>query len=118
ADVDLSADEPLRVRRLPVEYLVPCARPFELRSEPRPERVRILRGFRVDPFVVDVCMRFELGWSGEGPVFAEEIVELVHAGILRQSISGGDSRRRTRQPPSAVRRLRTWTARSLLATAP
>src|SRR6185295_18973781 len=47
AGVDRTADEPLCVRRLPVEHGVPRPRPLELGRELRPERLGIAFGFGV-----------------------------------------------------------------------
>ena len=73
AGVDLSADEPLRVRRLPVEHRVPRPRPFELAREPRPERLRITLGLSVDALVARDGLRTKLRGRRERAVFAEEI---------------------------------------------
>ena len=64
-DVQLASDEPLRVRRLPVEHLVPAARPLQLIREFRPERFRIAIGLRVDLFVPNAGLAAERRWRGE-----------------------------------------------------
>ena len=79
-DVQLSADEPLRVRRLPVEHLVPRPRPFELAGELCPEAFRIAFGLGVDRFVAGVRLRRECGRRRESTVFFEEIG--VFGGVL------------------------------------
>ena len=72
-DVQLSADEPFRVRRLPVEDLVPRPRPFELAGELGPEAFRIAFGLGVDRFVAGVRLRRECRRRLESTVFFEEI---------------------------------------------
>jgi hypothetical protein len=75
ADVDLTADEPLRVRGLPVEDTVPLPRPLELVRKPRPETLGIFFGVRVELLVANVRLRAKrVGWS-ERAVFAEEVVD-------------------------------------------
>jgi len=49
--VDFSADEPLGVRRIPLEHTVPRLRPVELARESRPERLRIAFRFGIDAIV-------------------------------------------------------------------
>ena len=72
--LSVPADEPLRVRRLPVEDAVPGPRPFELAGKLRPERFRIAFGLGVDRLVADVGGRLEGGGRWKGAVFAEQIV--------------------------------------------
>src|SRR5262249_22113224 len=50
--VDPPPDEPLGVRRLPVEDPIPRPRPVELAGESRPERLGIAIGLSVDALVV------------------------------------------------------------------
>ena len=88
AGVQLAADEPLRMRRLPVEHACPRARPFELAGTASPrtlrdrDRLRRRRCRRGRRRVRESRRR------GKGAVFAEEIVDLGvrllvgHAGII------------------------------------
>src|SRR5262249_61573426 len=99
------------VRRLPVEDLVPRARPLELGRVARPERFGIAVGLLVDALVADVRVRAEPGGRGERAIFAEEIGEF---GVL----AIGHAADSTYPAPNAVNRARTWTARSAWATAP
>ena len=48
AGVERAADEPLRVRRLPVEHLRPRREPLELRAKPAQKRFGVALGARVD----------------------------------------------------------------------
>jgi len=76
AGVQLSADEPLRVRRLPVENLCPRTRPFQLAGETRPKRFGIVCGVGIDLLVAyDGAATKRIRWR-EVPIFAEEVVEL------------------------------------------
>jgi hypothetical protein len=77
ARVDRAADEPFRVGRLPVEHRVPAARPFQLRRKARPERFGIAFGFRVQRLVARDGLGAEFRGRREGPVFTEEILELL-----------------------------------------
>ena len=52
AGVQLAANEPLCVRRLPIEHLRPRRRPFELSCEASPERLGIALRFCIDAFVL------------------------------------------------------------------
>src|SRR5262249_44713311 len=81
AGVQLAADEPLRVWRLPVEHAIPALRPLELSGKPCPVRFAVARGLRVQIVVFDVSLRAELLRRREAPVFAEQIVELRRLGI-------------------------------------
>ena len=50
-DIDLAADEPLRMRRLPLQHLVPFPEPVELAfSKPRPKVFGIGFAFRAQRF--------------------------------------------------------------------
>ena len=75
ARVDASADEPFRVRRLPVEHRIPRAGPFELRREPRPKAFRIALRLVVDPLVVDDRLRAECRRRRKRAVFAQQVAE-------------------------------------------
>ncbi len=92
AGVDLSAHEPLRVRRLPVEDLRPRPRPFKLGGQARPIRFRIVRRLGVHASVASNSRGAEFFGGCEAAVFAEEVVELGmrrvgHAEILLQAVS-------------------------------
>ncbi len=73
ADVELAADEPLRVRRLPVEDLRPGLHPLELGGERRPERLGIGGRARVDARVVTRARsRASSAGGGKTRVFVEQ----------------------------------------------
>ena len=55
ADVQLAADEPLRVRRIPLEHLRPGLNPLELLGEVLPERFRVRRRPGVDLRIRDMA---------------------------------------------------------------
>src|SRR6187200_625607 len=57
ARVQLAADEPLGMRRLPVEHSRPRREPLQLRRESRPERLGIGVGAGVDALVAHVRLR-------------------------------------------------------------
>ena len=87
AGVQLAADEPLRVRRLPVEHGRPRTRPLELAGQARPECFGISRRLRIDALVGRDSLVLECLGRSEGAAFPEEVVELGmlrvgHAGIL------------------------------------
>ena len=82
--VDLSADEPFRVRRIPFENAIPFALPIELLGPSGPESFAIALRLLPDVFILDVrlfakfCGRFELA------SFFQQRVDLVCGhGILR-----------------------------------
>src|SRR3977135_1391491 len=74
AGVQLSADEPLRMRRLPVEDGRPGTRPLELTGQARPERLGISLRIRIDALVGcdRLCLK-RLGWRKRA-AFVEQIV--------------------------------------------
>src|SRR5262249_12073232 len=76
ADVQLAADEPLRVRRGPLEDLVPGLDPLELAGEFRPEAFGGFVRALVDRRVGDVRRFCELGRRGELAVLFQERVDL------------------------------------------
>ena len=80
AGVQLSADEPLRVRRLPVEHLRARALPLELAGEAGPEGLRIALGLVVDRCVAHDARRPERRRRIEVAVFAQQRVDL---GVMR-----------------------------------
>ena len=71
-DVELAADEPLGVRRLPLEGLPPRLEPVELPGETLPEPDGVLRGLSVDGGAVDVGALGELLGRRILPLFLEE----------------------------------------------
>jgi hypothetical protein len=76
AGVQLSADEPLCMRRLPIESLRPWPRPFQLAGETRPKRFRIVCSVGIDLLVAyDGAVPKRIR-GREVPIFAEEVVEL------------------------------------------
>src|SRR4051812_47201398 len=74
-DVYLAADEPLRMRLIPFEHLVPRAEPIETLGLLSPERFRILSGLIVQSFVLikalNMCVFRKLGRRLEDPVFIQ-----------------------------------------------
>ena len=74
ADVELAADEPLRVRWLPIEDLVPRLDPLELTRHARPKCLRVFFGFLVDRLVLDPS------------VFAKSIGRRELAPFLKQGV--------------------------------
>ena len=95
AGVDRAADEPLRVRRLPVEHAVPGTRPLELAGKSRPERFRIAFGVGVDGSRRDTCARLrKSGERRKRAIFAEQIV--VFGGFVCRSWPGRIAYRRRR----------------------
>src|SRR5262245_40992139 len=77
ADVEPPADEPLRVRRLPVEHFRPGLDPLELGRETCPESLWICRRLRVNGLVV--CER----------VFAPFRRRRNHASLLEKVLDLG-----------------------------
>src|SRR5204863_3636996 len=86
--VDATADEPFRVRRLPVEHLIPGTRPFELVRKARPERFRIARRVGVNLLVAHDRLRAEFGRRREGAIFTQQIRELGLF-VIRHGVSPG-----------------------------
>ena len=76
--VQLAADEPLRVRRLPLEHCVPRLRPLQLAREPRPERFGVGRGARINLVAGDVRVRTPRVARGKAAFFFEEGVDFGH----------------------------------------
>src|SRR6185436_16042044 len=76
ARVNRAADEPLRMRRLPLEHCRPFGKPFELRRERRPECFGILFRALVDTRIVDVGFRAELGGWHETAIFLKQVGDL------------------------------------------
>jgi hypothetical protein len=84
-DVQLTSNEPLRVRRVPLEHLVPPARPLQFIREFRPEGKGIALGLRVDLFVLNPGSVAECGWRRKTAIFVKKVVEIgVHAGRIAQ----------------------------------
>ena len=73
ARVQRAADEPLRVRRLPVEHLAPRCGPFELGCEVGPEPFGIRVGAGVNRFVADVGFGPERRLGLERAIFLEQV---------------------------------------------
>ena len=125
--VQFSADEPLGMRRLPVEDAIPATRPLQLAGQSRPERFGIAFRFGVDALVGDVGAGLKVGGRSKRAVFAKEVFEL---GVFRighgaDSITGSgvfslsDNLRPESEKvptpypdPSVASRARTWAASS------
>jgi hypothetical protein len=76
ARVDGPADEPLGVRRVPLENFGPFGKPLELGRKRCPEPLRILFRTLVDPRIVDVGVGAELGGRWKAAVFLKEVGNL------------------------------------------
>ena len=76
AHVELPADEPLRVGRIPGEHLVPGLHPLELTGHPGPESLEILVRFVVERHVTHVSL-FPKGLGrGELPPLLKQSLNL------------------------------------------
>jgi hypothetical protein len=108
ARVNRSADEPLRMRRRPLEHLRPRREPFELRCERCPERFRVLVGARVDICIVDIGLRAEFFRRWKAAIFLEEVGYLSRWSLVGHGAfpSRGDSMRfpSARVRPTSPRR--------------
>ena len=85
--VELAAEEPLGVRRLPLQHAVPRSYPFELLRPVRPITFRICPGAVVGAGVMHVCLLLELIGRGEAALLVEEGFDPVSrhsSGILRK----------------------------------
>ena len=82
ADVQLAADEPLRVGRFPAHHVGPGFNPVQLAGERRPEGLGIGRGTVVDGRVRDdgAGLPFVRWW--ETAVFSEQIIDFGHKGAF------------------------------------
>ena len=99
ARVEGAADEPLRVRRLPVEHLRPRRDPLELGGKPRPECLRVACGLVVNLRVARVSGGDKRRRRIEVAVLLEERVDLgvlfvghslpTLSGLPRRSLGGG-----------------------------
>src|ERR1700674_2540053 len=70
-DVELSADEPLRMRRVPLENLLPGLDPFQLAGLLGPKLLGIARGLFVNRWRRNVGLPLELGRRVKFPVFRQ-----------------------------------------------
>jgi len=68
-DVELSTDEPFRVRRIPIEDFIPRFHPLQLSRLLGPELLRVARRFLVNLGRRDVGAPIKLGRWLELPVF-------------------------------------------------
>ena len=137
-DVQLAADEPLRMRRLPVEHRVPRPRPLQFAREFCPEAFGIAGGIGVNLLVAHAGLIAERLRGWEAAVFVEKVVELGafvsflggHAGkdSVRHDVSRQNSLNSQNRlpsvycelivvyPPRAAKRARTGVTRSACAT--
>src|SRR3982751_5916163 len=81
--VDLATDEPLRVRRLPVEHALVRRHPFELGRLVGPVGLRVGGGALVDAGIVGLSSGPERRWRLELPVLLQQGFEVV--GHVRSS---------------------------------
>src|SRR5262249_26622223 len=86
-DVQLAADEPLRLRRLPVEDLLPRPVPVELLREALPEADVVPLGLAVDRGIRDVRALRELPRRRELALLLQEgledpVISVRHARFL------------------------------------
>src|SRR5690606_11742586 len=70
--VQLPADEPFRLRGVPLQDAVPGAEPVELPRPPLPEPLRVLLRPAVDLLVPHEGLRGEVGGRGEATVLLEQ----------------------------------------------
>src|SRR5581483_11013206 len=75
--VQRSADEPLRVGRIPVENLLPFRLPVELLGPAGPELLSVLRRLRVDRSISNIRLFAEFVRRRELAVFLKKRVDLV-----------------------------------------
>src|SRR6185436_127836 len=75
-DVDLAADEPLGIRRIPLEDFRPRRDPLELLRETGPEGFGILRGSRVDGGIVDERAGAKFVGRSEAAILFEKSLDL------------------------------------------
>jgi hypothetical protein len=78
ARIELAADEPLRVWRVPAQDLGPGLDPFELPGELRPERFRVPVGAVVDRGIGDERALLKFGRGRKASMFLEKRVYLRH----------------------------------------
>jgi len=78
AGVDFSADEPLRVRCIPLENFRPRLDPLELPRKPGPERFGIGGRARVDAGIADVRLACEGLRRREAAVFLQKGIDFGH----------------------------------------
>src|SRR5206468_3450688 len=94
-DVQLSAKEPLRMRRVPLTDRVPRLRPLQLRRLPGPKRFGIGGGGLVNLGIAPIRLSCEIGERGE--FLTCFLFELCHVGcspsILMQFSTGEEVRR-------------------------
>ena len=76
AGVQPAANEPLRMRRLPLEHPIPGARPLELAGDAGPEGFRVALGFRVQVVVANRGAGLKVFRRRKNSIFAEQDVEL------------------------------------------
>ena len=118
ADVELTAGEPLRVWRMPLEDRVPRAHPFELVRETGPETLRIGGGAVVDAWIGDLGGLTPLGGRGKAAIFFQKRIDLRHrqtdlsptslpgsnrVKLRAQSLSSASERRERATRPARLR---------------
>src|SRR5688572_28392890 len=86
AGVQLSIDEPVRVRRLPADHLAPGLDPFQLARERLPERLGVAGGPLVDRGVVGNRLRLPPGGRGKTAVFLEQGVDFGHRRVFYSAV--------------------------------
>ena len=90
ADIELAADEPLRVGRLPLENLVPGPHPLQLAGEAGPEALEVRLRALVDARIGNDSITPPLGGRGEAAVFVQERINFGH-GDYRSITATGDT---------------------------
>ena len=94
AGVQRAADEPLRVRRLPVEHARPRREPLELRAKPAQKAFGIPLGARVDVLVAHVGLRAKRLGRRKRAVLPQQIGDLWRS--LRVDMADQNLRRKRR----------------------
>ena len=116
AGVDRPADEPFRMRRLPVEHPIPAFCPFELARKPRPEGFGIALGFCVNRVVGNMGAGAKRRSGREGSIFSKKIAEFGGVLVSHAADSNGSriayvgrpfQGRRTRGPKRPALHLRS-----------
>src|SRR4030095_4780947 len=88
ARIQGATDEPLRVRRVPVEDLRPLRKPVELLGEASPERLRVAIGASVDILVTHVRLRLKPLRRRERTVLLKKICNFCRWCVLGHSETG------------------------------
>ena len=112
-DVDLPADEPLRVGGTPFQDFLPLGKPIQLGGDAGPELLGVLLRLGVDRVVLDVGLLRELGLRRVGAILVEQGRDRAGAfvGLRRGLFLVGHqyprfSRQRTKRGPDGAPQMR------------